>query len=229
MVENPSARGSPSSGIRADLAGKHVLITGVTGFLGTALLERLLADFPETRITVLVRGRYGSPPASRLQELLAGNGFRELRARIGPEGLQREVVERLEVREGDVSEDLPELPADLDVVFHCAAAVSFDPPIDHAFKINLLGSTRLYQAVLASGSRPHLVHVSTAYVAGMTKGVVPETTLDHRIDWRSESEAAMSARRQVEDASRKPEMLDRFMERSRAQHRRAGPIAVATA
>jgi alcohol-forming fatty acyl-CoA reductase len=228
VVENPRARGS-SSGIRADLAGKHVLVTGVTGFLGTALFERLLAEFPDTRITLLIRGRYGSPPSARLQELLAGNCFRELRRRVGPDGIQREAADRVAVLEGDVSEDLPELPGDLDVVFHCAAAVSFDPPIDHAFRINLLGATRLYQAVAASGSRPHLVHVSTAYVAGMAKGVVAEATLDHRIEWRIETEAAMSARRQVEDASRKPEMLDRFMDKARAEHRRAGPIAVATA
>src|SRR5207244_9931459 len=130
------------------------------------------------------RGRYGSPPSARLQEILMGNCFRRLRERIGGDGLSQLMAERITVLEGDVSETLPELPADLDTVFHCAATVAFDPPIDHAFKINVLGATRLYEAVLASGGRPHLVHVSTAYVAGMTKGVVPETTLDHRIDWR---------------------------------------------
>jgi HAD superfamily hydrolase (TIGR01490 family) len=164
-----------------------------------------------------------------VQELLAGNCFRALRDRVGHEGTQRLVAERITILEGDVAEDLPELPPDLDVVFHCAATVSFDPPIDQAFSINLRGAIRLYEAVAASGSRPHLVHVSTAYVAGMTKGVVPEATLDHRVDWRNEAQAASSARRQVEDASRKPEMLDRFIDRARAEHRRAGPIAVAAA
>jgi HAD superfamily hydrolase (TIGR01490 family) len=201
----------------------------VTGFLGTALLERLLADFPATLITVLVRGRYGSPPSARLQEILTGNCFGRLRERIGGEGLNQLMAERITILEGDVSEALPELPADLDTVFHCAATVAFDPPIDHAFKINVLGATRLYEAVLASGGRPHLVHVSTAYVAGMTKGVVPEATLDHRVDWRSEADAAMGSRQQVEGASRKPEMLDRFMDKARSVHRRAGPIAVSTA
>ena len=32
-----------TSGIRARLAGTHVLLTGVTGFVGEALLQRLLA------------------------------------------------------------------------------------------------------------------------------------------------------------------------------------------
>jgi HAD superfamily hydrolase (TIGR01490 family) len=228
VVDDPSARGTASR-IRSSLAGKHVLVTGVTGFLGTALLERLLAEFPDTRITLLVRGRYGSSPIARVQEVLAGNCFRALREDIGADGMERLLGERATILEGDVAENVPDLPADLDVVFHCAATVSFDPPIDHAFSINLLGATRVYQAVAASGSRPHLVHVSTAYVAGMTKGVVPETTLEHRVDWQAEAEAASSARRQVEDASRKPEMLDRFIDKARVEHRRAGPIAVAAA
>jgi fatty acyl-CoA reductase len=231
VVENEGSpiSGSPPIDVRSALAGRHVLVTGVTGFLGTALLERLLAEFPATRIAVLVRGRYGSPPAARIQELLAGNCFRALRERVGADGIRALMAERITVVEGDVSEELPTLPGNLDAVFHCAATVAFDPPIDHAFKINVLGATRLYEAVATSGSRPHLLHVSTAYVAGMTKGVVPEATLEHRIDWRAEAGAAMSARGHVENASRKPEMLDRFMEKARSEHRRAGPIAVATA
>src|SRR5205823_7871686 len=86
---------------------------------------------------------------------------------------------------------------------------------------------RLYEAVHASGSRPHLVHVSTAYVAGSTKGVVPEAPLAHSVNWQAELEAALGARDAVEDASRRPETLDRFVARARAAHGRAGPQEVA--
>src|SRR5439155_6056388 len=129
--------------------------------------------------------------------------------------------------EGDVVEGLPVLPSDLDVVFHCAADVSFDSPIDQAFQSNLSGAMRLYEAVLASGSRPHLVHVSTAYVAGLTKGIVPEESLQHRVDWRAEGEAANGARAATNEASRRPEMLDRFTAAARREHGRAGPQEVA--
>src|SRR5439155_19783670 len=78
VVDDPSARGTASR-IRSSLAGKHVLVTGVTGFLGTALLERLLAEFPDMRVTLLVRGRYDSPPIARVRDILAGNCFRALR------------------------------------------------------------------------------------------------------------------------------------------------------
>jgi fatty acyl-CoA reductase len=205
------------------LEGKTVLITGGTGFLGGALLERILSELPDTRVVLLVRGRYGSPPESRVREVLSGNAFRNLREKLPVD----DALERITVLEGDVTGEVPDLPSDVDVVFHCAASVAFDPPIDSAFQTNVLGVERLYSALGRSGSRAHVVHVSTAYVAGMTKGVVPEAPLEHRVDWRAETEAALGARRSVGDASRKPELLDRFISLARRDHRRAGPTTVA--
>jgi alcohol-forming fatty acyl-CoA reductase len=222
VVEN----GSPSP-IRTGLAGRRVLVTGVTGFLGTALFERLVADLPDTRIVVMIRSRYGSPPRARLDELAGRPVFNPFRDRVGADGIKRILDERVEVLEGDVTGELPDFPDDLDVVFHCAASVSFDPPIDQAFQTNLLGAMRLYERVAGGGSRPHLVHVSTAYVAGVKKGVIGEVPLEHAIDWKAEADAALSARRSTEDASRRPEMLDRFMARARHEHGRAGPMEVA--
>jgi alcohol-forming fatty acyl-CoA reductase len=224
MVENAVERPLP---IREALAGKRMLITGVTGFLGSALLERLLAEVPTAKLVLMVRGRFGSTPEARVRELLGRPAFDRFRSQNGDGAIEMALAERLEVIEGDVTESPPEIPADIDLVFHCAASVSFDPPIDHAFQTNVLGALALYEAVLASGSRPHLVHVSTAYVAGSMKGVVREAPLDHRVSWRAEAEAAAAARRAVEDASRKPEMLDGFMAKAEREHRRAGPIAVA--
>jgi alcohol-forming fatty acyl-CoA reductase len=219
----------PSSVVREGLRGKRVLVTGVTGFLGTALFERLLAEFPDTHIVALVRARHGSTGQARVEELLGGAALRPLREREGLDALKRAVSERVTVIEGDVTDEVPDLPPDLDVVFHCAASVSFDPPIDQAFQTNVLGATRFYEAVVRSGGTPHLVHVSTAYVAGSKKGIIPEDTLSHRIDWRAEAEAALAARQTVEEASRKPELLDGFMAKARAEHERAGPLTVSAA
>ena len=144
------------------------------------------------------------------------------------DGLLALLDERVEVVDGDFSQPEPlVLPSDLDVVMHCAATVSFDPPIDEGFRTNLLGAVKLYESVLATNAAPHLLHVSTAYVAGNRKGVIPEATLDHRVDWRTEAELALQARHDVEAASRRPEMLDRFMEKARKEHGRAGPQTVA--
>src|ERR1044071_6749345 len=48
------------------LGGGHVLLAGSTGFLGQAVLERLLRDWPDTRVSLLIRGRGSSSAADRL-------------------------------------------------------------------------------------------------------------------------------------------------------------------
>jgi alcohol-forming fatty acyl-CoA reductase len=223
----PTSTGSTTS-LRDRLAGKRVLITGVTGFLGQAVFERLLLEFAETSVVLLVRPQHGTSGRGRVETVMRRPLFDGLREREGgDEGIARLLDDRVEVVEGDFTVAPPAFPADLDVVIHCAATVSFDPPIDEGFQTNLLGTVQLYEAVRDSGSRPHLVHVSTAYVAGTTKGIVPEDTLAHRVDWRTEADLALRARGDVEAASRRPEQLDRFMADARKQHSRAGPQTVA--
>src|SRR2546430_2275794 len=102
MVENGGRDGSP---IRERLQGKRVLLTGVTGFLGTAIFERLLHDFPSTHVVVLARGRYGTAARSRVEEVVAGNAFARFREREGSEGVKRTLAERVTVVEGDLASD----------------------------------------------------------------------------------------------------------------------------
>ena len=209
------------------LSGKRIFLTGVTGFLGQVVFERLLADVPDARILLLVRSQTGSTSRDRVEYLFRKPAFDGLRERVGEPGLLALLDERVEVIDGDFSVGVPSLPGDIDVVIHSAATVSFDPPIDEAFQTNLFGAMNLYRGVTQSGSRPCLVHVSTAYVAGVAKGVVPEDTLDHRVDWRTEGDLALQARRDVEAQSRRPEMLDDFMDKATKEHSRAGPMTVA--
>src|SRR4051812_26498921 len=125
--------------LRERLAGQRILLTGVTGFLGEALLERILSDIPTTRVVVLVRGQGGTSARDRVQELLTRPAFGRLRTDIGAEGVGGLWAGRVEVLEGGL-DDIPPLPADLDLVVHCAGDVSFDPPLDDAIDTNLLGS-----------------------------------------------------------------------------------------
>jgi alcohol-forming fatty acyl-CoA reductase len=216
---------SPTS-VTERLSGSRVLITGVTGFLGQAVFERILAEVANARIVLLVRPQGGLSGRDRVESLVAGAGFNALRDRIGAEGIRELIDRRVEVVEGDVAEAPPALPDDLDLVFHCAAAVSFDPPIDDGFRTNVLGAVHMYGALRDAGIRPHVVHVSTAYVAGVARGTVAEAPLGHEVDWRTESEAALEARVQVEAASRRPELLDRFLRAAAKEHARAGPQTV---
>jgi HAD superfamily hydrolase (TIGR01490 family) len=102
--------------------------------------------------------------------------------------------------------------------------LSFDPPIDEAFRTNVSGVATLYEALASS---PHVVHVSTAYVAGTRKGVVAETALDHDVDWQLELDMALAARIEVERDSRRPEVLRRTLAQAGEQHAKAGPQSTA--
>ena len=223
MVE--SSRPAGTSIVDA-LAGKRIFLTGVTGFLGQVILERLLLDFPETTITVLVRSQTSATAVERVHYLTRKPAFDVLRQRLeGDDRLLAILDERVTVIDGDFTRGEPELPSGIDVAIHSAATVSFDPPIQEAFQTNLLGAQNLYRAV-ATNNTPHLVHVSTAYVAGVQKGVIPEGPLEHKVDYRQEAEMAMQAKAEVESASRKPEMLEHFMAKAAKDHSRAGPSTV---
>ncbi|HEU5034004.1 MAG TPA: SDR family oxidoreductase [Mycobacteriales bacterium] len=208
------------------LAGKRLLVTGVTGFVGEALLERILFDLPETQVLVLVRARGGDGAVERVQQLLRKPAFTRLRERDGEAAVDALLGTRITVLEGDLPH-VPPLPDDLDVVVHCAGEVSFDPPIDEGFATNLHGSLALLEAVRASGSRPHYLHVSTAYVAGRREGHVTEGSLEHGVDWRAEADAAARLRTAVEDASRSPDRLAEFLRAAEREHGHSGPLTVA--
>jgi fatty acyl-CoA reductase len=208
------------------LAGKRILLTGVTGFLGQVILERLLLDFPDTHVTLLVRSQTSSTAVDRVHYLMRKPAFDVLRKVAGGEDALNELLDsRVDVIDGDFTHGEPDIPEGIDVVIHSAATVSFDPPIDEGFETNLLGALNLYRGATRR-NRPHLVHVSTAYVAGVQKGVIPEGPLDHRVDYALEAELAMDSRHDVEAASRKPEMLRHFLEKAGKEHSRAGPQTV---
>jgi alcohol-forming fatty acyl-CoA reductase len=230
--------------LREALAGRRIAITGATGFLGTALTERILRCLPETEVVVVVRpGRRGARERVE-RDVLRNNCFDRLRSELG-DGFADEVARRVIPLAGDVSLDGlgldgagRELLSSCSTVVHSAATVSFDAPLDAAVEVNLLGPSRL-AAVLqqpASGIQhaqlPHLVAVSTAYVAGRRRGPAPESLLSEtpfaaRVPWREEVEAARRTRSDAEAASRDPERLARLRRAARSELGAAGvPVLV---
>ena len=187
--------------------------------MGTALLERLLIDTPVERLDVVIRG----DAAARLQAVLHGSAFAPARARLGSDAVDALATEKVRTVSADLSVAPPEIAGDVDLAIHCAATVSFDPPIDEAFQTNLLGSTRMYEAV---AGKP-FIHVSTAYVAGVTRGVQREELLPRTADWRAELKAALRMREAVEADSRRPEALERLAAKARSALGRSGPQSVA--
>ena len=217
--------GDPTTGKR------RILLTGVTGFLGQAVLRSLLETTEDTHVTAVIRPKGSVPGAKRLEGLLRKPVFATWVEKVG--GGDREKAaeifrSRVDVLEGDLT-DMPAIDRPLDVVIHSASSVSFDPPIDEAFRTNVGGARNLYEALLASGQDPHVIHVSTAYVGGAAKGLRQEGSLDHTVDWRTEFDAALAARERVEAESRRPETLRGQMRSARLRDGRMGPKAVASA
>ncbi|GAC1365187.1 MAG: HAD-IB family hydrolase [Actinomycetota bacterium] len=205
--------------IREGLAGKRILMTGATGFLGTALFERLLMDTPVERLDLLIRR---DAPA-RLKTLLGGSAFKPTVERIGMDALRALAGQKVRPLTADLTQGEIPVADDIDLVIHSAATVSFDPPVDEAFQTNLLGTLRLYEAC---GGKP-FIHVSTAYVAGLTRGTQPEDLLARRARWRVEADAALRVREEVEADARRPELLASFEKKARHEIGRAGPQSVA--
>ncbi len=225
--------------LREALAGRRIAITGATGFLGTALTERVLRCLPETEVVVIVRpGRRGAKERAD-RDLLRNNCFDRLRSELG-ERFDAEAARRVIPLAGDVTldglgldDEGRELLSSCSTVVHSAATVSFDAPLDAAVEVNLLGPSRvaavLQQTAAGTPTKPlpHLVAVSTAYVAGGRRGPAPEALLSEtpfsaRAPWREEVEAARRARSDAEAASRDPKQLARLRAAARAELGAAG-------
>src|SRR2546428_5698401 len=70
MVEKSTVPEQAHGSIAEKLDGKRLLITGVTGFLGQAVFEKVLSDVPGARIVLLVRPQLGSTGRARVEQLL---------------------------------------------------------------------------------------------------------------------------------------------------------------
>lgn len=214
------------------LAGQKIVMTGVTGFIGEQLLWKILTELPETRAVVLVRPKGSLSARDRVVSLLKKPIFKALAQEAG--GAEQLCDARVDVLSGDLP-NVPELPRDLDVVVHCAGDVSFDPPIDAAFKTNVLGTQALMEAMLAACTGPdgtleripHYVHISTAYTAGRRRGAIPEAAHEHDVDYRVETEAALAMGQRVEEQSRTAEQLAILRKQAERDHRQAGFLTTA--
>lgn len=208
------------------LDGRHVLVTGVTGFVGEALLHLILSEVPGLRASVLVRPKGSTSGADRTAKLLGKPIFTDVVEAAG--GVEALMAARVSVLDGDLSE-VPELPKDLDAVVHCAGDVSFDPPVDEGFQTNVVGTRELLERVREAGPDLHYVHISTAYVAGRRRGSIPEGPVDLVVDLEAELAWGLKQRQVIEDRSRSAEVLLAERGKAEKEHSRAGALTSALA
>ncbi|MDQ4043149.1 MAG: HAD-IB family hydrolase, partial [Actinomycetota bacterium] len=176
------------------------------------------------RLYLLVRPSRDKGARERFEtDVLGSAAFSRLREELGA-AFDERVAEKVRVLEGDVhsdslglgAEDLAELSREVDAVIHSAASVVFDAPLDAAVDSNVRGTLGLLALARTWEKKPLFVHVSTSYVAGTKKGLIPEDAPDGYspngtlLDPKGEVAHLDGVVREVEEASRERELLKRF-------------------
>ncbi len=164
--------------IRESYAGKHVLLTGASGFLGKVWLTQMLQNDSGTgKFYILLRRKATRPARARFERIVnTSPAFRPLHEKYGRD-LARMISERIEVIDGDISQEglgldeetAARLHRDVDLVVNCAGLVDFDPDLRDALTTNVDGTIHVADFVEAC-DKAALLHISTCYVAGTRDG-----------------------------------------------------------
>ena len=184
-------------------------LTGATGFVGQAVLARLL-ERTDRHVHTLVRAENQENADARMRGVLAA--------------LYDDVdlyADRVHAVAGDLVEpDLglsaqarEQLAAEVDEILHCGASVSFDLSLRESRAINVAGTARMLgfaEACAQRGGLRRMTYVSTAYVSGKRSGAVREDELD----------AGQGFRNSYEQSKHEAETMVR-------SHQHALPITVA--
>lgn len=150
----------------------HVVLTGVTGFVGKVVLSRLLLRKDVDTIWCLVRTKTAKGKTYAAQQRV--DTILQNTAIFNTKDIAR--VRAVEISDlsddamgiGGTHQDILALKERTDIIIHCAASVSFTEPIDVAFRANVQASV---QVARFATECPHLVswvHTSTAYACGHT-------------------------------------------------------------
>jgi len=144
--------------------GRELFVTGATGFLGKALMHKLLTACPEIgTIYVLIRPKKGQAPMERLKALLGTTIFN---------GLDENLLDKVVAVAGDImlpglglaQKDRARLTSGVSVIFNSAGNVNFEEDLSKSVKVNIQGTMALLNLAHEIGSNlASFVHVSTAY------------------------------------------------------------------
>jgi glyceronephosphate O-acyltransferase len=160
-------------------AGKRILLTGATGFVGKVALEKILRSLPDVAVVyVFIRPSKGKSPQKRLMEdIMASPIFERLHKEIGSRKIFEDYFrskliavggDMLAFKEGlgITKEDLETIKSHggVDIILHCAATVDFTERIDRAVGLNILGTLCLMDMAANLWNVGVFVHVSTGYV-----------------------------------------------------------------
>ena len=168
--------------VRRAFAGKHVMLIGVTGFIGKVWLANTLLDLPGVeRIYLLIRRQKSNPAERRFEKMVEETPvFDPLFEKYGAR-LPQFLHEKVEVVEGDVTqpglglnaETARRLQKNLDLIINSSGLTDFNPDLRDALATNTDAAVNILEFT-RTAAHAGLVHLSTCYVAGEQDGRVAE-------------------------------------------------------
>jgi long-chain acyl-CoA synthetase len=188
--------------VRENLAGRHILLVGVTGFIGKVWLVDLLENVPKIgRVTLLIRKNRTTSAQRRFEKIVEESPtFDTLHARHG-KNLGAFLKAKVEVVEGDVSQPglgldaavQERLARSVDLVVNSAGLTDFNPDLRDALASNVDSALYLL-GFLRKCAHAGLMHLSTCYVVGMRDGRVTEELQDN---YNPAGDAEFDAEREI--------------------------------
>lgn len=162
--------------------GVHVLLTGVTGFVGKVVLADLIRRRDEiglAGVTLVARGKKNrdgtiQTPDSRFKEKVAPS---QIFADLPSSWLSMITVVAgdLEKEQCGISDDdLAGIRERITHVIHCAASVEFDLPIKDAANANITSALGVLELARSCKHLVGMVDTSTAYVTPWRAGPIKE-------------------------------------------------------
>ena len=153
-----------------------ILITGATGNIGAAVVGRVLEEWPEARMVLIIRATSDSEARLRVERA---------RVALDPEAGLDLLRARTTVMAGDITRprlglnpmEWRRLAEETTHIIHSAASTKFGAPLDEARLTNVTGTAHVIEfarKAYRAGRLEHLVHVSTAYVCGDRAGLIGE-------------------------------------------------------
>ena len=151
--------------ISEQFRGKHVLLTGATGYLGSLVLETLLRTTEVATVYVLLRPSAQRTAPERLEQLLAKNLFHKVRD-------QQSIMDKVRAVDGDLSHSGLGLDAatrdnlvdTVEIIMHSAADIRLEVDIQTSLKSNYLGTDAILGLAAQMPKLKAMVHVSSAFV-----------------------------------------------------------------
>lgn len=153
-----------SSDLHELFEDSEIFITGGTGCLGKAYVDKILRAFNVKKVYILMRMKRGKSVEVRLESFKNNVFFGPLRSQKPQE------LNKLQAVKGDISveglglsgEDL-HLMENVSFVIHCAATINFTEPLRNAIALNIRGTKDTLEIAKGLRNLKLFIYTSTFY------------------------------------------------------------------